>query len=245
MASIINASSSGSGGIVQTADASGVLQLQTNGTVGVILDASANVTIGTTAGTGRLNVKSTGTYADLILSTTSVTTAVFSDQGGLYGVAGTVTNHPMTFIINNGEKMRLSTQGYLTTPSQPAFYAYYSNNALTINAGTMVMDATIFNTGSAYNTSTGIFTAPVAGTYFFSVTWQHYGGTINSSYVDIYKNGAKYGRSRAEGGGIANYTTFGCSVVMQLNANETANLYCAGSGVIWSDNTIFVGYLLG
>lgn len=33
MASIINASSSGSGGIVQTADASGVLQLQSNGTV--------------------------------------------------------------------------------------------------------------------------------------------------------------------------------------------------------------------
>jgi hypothetical protein len=44
MPSIINASSSGSGGIVQTADASGVLQLQTNGTVALSIDTSANIT---------------------------------------------------------------------------------------------------------------------------------------------------------------------------------------------------------
>lgn len=49
MASIINASSSGSGGIVQTADASGVLQLQSNGSVAVTVDTSLNVGFGTTA----------------------------------------------------------------------------------------------------------------------------------------------------------------------------------------------------
>ncbi len=47
MASIINASSSGSGGIVQTADASGVLQLQTNGTVALSVDTSQRVNVGT------------------------------------------------------------------------------------------------------------------------------------------------------------------------------------------------------
>jgi hypothetical protein len=46
--SIINASSSGSGGIVQTADASGVLQLQSNGTTALTVDTSANVGIGAT-----------------------------------------------------------------------------------------------------------------------------------------------------------------------------------------------------
>jgi hypothetical protein len=40
MASIINASSTGSGGIVQTADASGVLQLQSNGTVALTVSGS-------------------------------------------------------------------------------------------------------------------------------------------------------------------------------------------------------------
>jgi hypothetical protein len=45
MASIINASSSGSGGIVQTADASGVLQLQTNGTVGLTISNIQDVSV--------------------------------------------------------------------------------------------------------------------------------------------------------------------------------------------------------
>jgi hypothetical protein len=45
MASIINASSSGSGGIVQTADASGVLQLQSNGTV-ALTTSGANIGLG-------------------------------------------------------------------------------------------------------------------------------------------------------------------------------------------------------
>lgn len=48
MPSIINASSSGSGGIVQTADASGVLQLQSNGTVAVTI-SGANVSFGSSS----------------------------------------------------------------------------------------------------------------------------------------------------------------------------------------------------
>jgi hypothetical protein len=46
MASIINASSTGSGGIVQTADASGVLQLQSNGTVAVNILSGTSVAVG-------------------------------------------------------------------------------------------------------------------------------------------------------------------------------------------------------
>lgn len=46
MASIINASSSGSGGIVQTADASGVLQLQSNGTVAVNILSGTSIAVG-------------------------------------------------------------------------------------------------------------------------------------------------------------------------------------------------------
>ena len=46
MASIINASSSGSGGIVQTADASGVLQLQSNGTVAINILSGTSIAVG-------------------------------------------------------------------------------------------------------------------------------------------------------------------------------------------------------
>ena len=125
MASIVSAGTTSATALNMSADTSGVLQLASNnGVVGLIVDTSQNVTIGTTAGTGRLNVKSTGTYADLILTTNSVTTALFSNESSLAGVVGTVTNHPFLFLINNNEKMRISTAGYVTTPSNPWFLAY-------------------------------------------------------------------------------------------------------------------------
>ena len=55
MASIINASTSS--GLVQTADTSGVLQLQTASTTAVTVDASQNVGIGTTSPIAPMHIK--------------------------------------------------------------------------------------------------------------------------------------------------------------------------------------------
>ena len=54
MTTTINASTSA--GLVQTADTSGILQLQTAGTAAVTIDASQNVGIGTTSPAGKLDV---------------------------------------------------------------------------------------------------------------------------------------------------------------------------------------------
>jgi hypothetical protein len=59
MASIINASSTGSGGIVQTADASGILQLQANGTVALTVNSNASLTASNT-GSGMTFASSAG-----------------------------------------------------------------------------------------------------------------------------------------------------------------------------------------
>ena len=55
MASSINASTSGVGGLITTADNTGVLQLQTAGTTAVTIDTSQNTTLA-----GRLNTASSG-----------------------------------------------------------------------------------------------------------------------------------------------------------------------------------------
>jgi hypothetical protein len=59
MPSIINASSTGSGGIVQTADASGVLQLQSNGTVALTVSGSTVTLAGATTLSNTLQVATT------------------------------------------------------------------------------------------------------------------------------------------------------------------------------------------
>lgn len=62
MASVINASSSGAGGLVSSGDSSGVLQLQNNGSTSVTLDTSGNVGIGTSSPStyGKLAVVGSG-----------------------------------------------------------------------------------------------------------------------------------------------------------------------------------------
>jgi hypothetical protein len=59
MASIINASSTGSGGIVQTADASGVLQLQSNGTTALTVSGATVTLAGATTLSNTLQVATT------------------------------------------------------------------------------------------------------------------------------------------------------------------------------------------
>ena len=61
MATIINASTSA--GLIQTADTSGILAFQTNGTETARIDSSGNVLVGTTSGTARLYVKSNSNTA--------------------------------------------------------------------------------------------------------------------------------------------------------------------------------------
>jgi trimeric autotransporter adhesin len=73
MASTINASNSGSGGLISTGDASGVLQLQTASTAALTIDASQNVGIGTTSPTNRLSIV-TASGSDGIVSVKSPTT---------------------------------------------------------------------------------------------------------------------------------------------------------------------------
>jgi hypothetical protein len=71
MTSTINASTSS--GIVQSADTSGILQLQTANTAALTIDASQNVGIGTASPSSRLHVTSSaaGSYSAIIYNTSA------------------------------------------------------------------------------------------------------------------------------------------------------------------------------
>ena len=106
MASIINASTSGAGGLIQTADSSGVLALQ-----------SAGATIASVSGTGVAvtgNVSSTGTVADSLGTLRPLVsgTAVASTSGTVVDFTGIPSWVKRITILLNGVSAS-STSNYL------------------------------------------------------------------------------------------------------------------------------------
>jgi hypothetical protein len=131
MAVTINASTSA--GLVQTADTSGVLQLQTANTTALTVDASQNVGIGTTTTTQKLNVygadasnnvasfsRSSGatmyTYVD-----TGNNVGIFSGSnasgGGFYA---NTSDNSARIMAGSADRMRIDSSGnlYLNTTTR-------------------------------------------------------------------------------------------------------------------------------
>jgi hypothetical protein len=179
MASVINASTSA--GLVQTADTSGVLQLQTANTTAVTVDASQNVGIGTTTTTGKLNVsKSNGGN---VSGAANAAIYLDADESTIQG-PGTYTqirmggnlvlgaNSLTAFFTNNTERMRIASDGKIamgtsTTGGWPSD-AFFESRA---SSGWAV---------SAYNTSAssaGAFLARIDNTsrslqeFYYSTTY--------------------------------------------------------------------------
>jgi hypothetical protein len=123
MASSINASTSGAGGVITTADSSGVLNIQTAGNTAVTVDASQNVGIGTASpaaiASGHTVVDisaASGKSANIYLhgngtSGNSAGLQIQSSTGdcGIYQA----NNLPMAFATNNTERMRITSSGNL------------------------------------------------------------------------------------------------------------------------------------
>jgi hypothetical protein len=96
MASIINASTSGAGGVITTADASGVLQLQTAGTTALSISAAQAVTLANAlpAASGGTGLTAPGTSGNVLTSngTAWTSAAPATSVTSLNGQTGAITN---------------------------------------------------------------------------------------------------------------------------------------------------------
>uniref|UniRef100_A0A8W8JEW9 C1q domain-containing protein n=1 Tax=Magallana gigas TaxID=29159 RepID=A0A8W8JEW9_MAGGI len=83
---------------------------------------------------------------------------------------------------------------------------------------TLMFPTVIYSEGTGYNPSTGIFTAPSAGTYVFYVsvqsTWRKY------IYLDIVLNGSSKVRATASGTSIAIFQTGTNLVILHLQTGD-------------------------
>jgi hypothetical protein len=81
-------------------------------------------------------------------------------------------NGAVSNVLNINDSLLVANSGVITQPYQPCFRVYiaFTKTAVT-GDGTpypVIFDTIAFDTGSHYNTGTGIYTAAVTGKYFFS-----------------------------------------------------------------------------
>ena len=227
-------------------------------TTAMTLNASGDLLVGNTTSTygsaGRGLIEVNGSNNALIALKVGGTPKAYWHYNG--------TN--VDFLASSGVGMSLSTNGNtavsidtsrrVTIPNQPAFNAY--SPAVTGNGTIVVWGSTRLNTGSCYSTTTGIFTAPIAGNYFFTFNSLmkanndyvrlefRVNGVADTAYGDTLAGG-----SYASGNGWSygwSYISVGMSIILPLAQNDTVSVYNAGPCETYgAAYGTFSGYLLG
>ena len=124
-----------------------------------------------------------------------------NSDAGIAGVRSADANCDMVFGTRGSgsgaitERMRIDSAGRVTMPYQPSFRVGTSSsltNSTDSNVD-MIFTGVGHNTGGHYNSSTGVFTAPVNGVYqfSFSANCREDTGERDNIYVEFMRNGAR------------------------------------------------------
>jgi len=157
---------------------------------------------------------------------------------------------------NSNTAMTVDTAGRVLTPARPAFSAYLTAQVSYGSANQyqlVTWNATQFNIGSCYSTSTGKFTAPITGIYQFNAHIYMY--NTNLANVNFYINGTRMYRisnvnaasdvnPNSSTGNMLHNLTAGDEVQVYAYATDVSNIY-HGDGGATGMTSYFSGYLVG
>ena len=211
---------SSSGLSLSTRKTSDNIVFQTNsGTVTekVRIAAGGNVYIGQTSGSEQLGVdggsnaqtfstNSTNSNGNMLQVKCSGTTKLFLGSAGSFITGNTGTTNQgiraegaLLFATGgHTERVRITSDGYMTRPNHPNFCARHTGSSVAYSAGDIVKYNTVsenyrrWNIGGHYSTSTGKFTVPVDGIYYFEAQVMTIGWN-NGDFVQdlIYLNSSQ------------------------------------------------------
>jgi hypothetical protein len=247
MASLINSDngvSSGSAGLKSSADNSGVLQLQTNGTAAVTVDTSQNVGIGTSSPATKVHALATSATAVAYRAGNSVSYAEFqvdaSGNSQLIAPGGV-----QIFNTNGAERMRINSSGNvgINTTSPVSKLDVIGTAGITTFTGTTPMAITAQGATSTNDYSGIDFTqngnpprARIAsyfgggGSYLQFGTSNSYGSGITNIAASIDPN-ANFAFNSGYGSAA---TAYGCRAWVNFDGTASGTISPRASGNVTS-----------
>ncbi|XP_052087389.1 cerebellin-3-like [Mytilus californianus] len=110
------------------------------------------------------------------------------------------------------------------------FLVFNSKTLQNIGTGSVVVyDTVTTNLGGGYDKSTGVFTAPVEGLYFFAWTVLTYAG--KTFYTQLILNDTIVARNYAAAGKISTEMPSSQSAVLQMKKNDKVSIRVQSGGV--------------
>ena len=162
----------------------------------LIEDNSRSTKTGTGKGQIHINGGADSSAGDVsgITFSSNVLTQVSSIIGNKITSAGSslffgTSNSYSSGVTNTS--LEIDPEGRVTKPYQPAFHVDYDGTASVSDGSVLTYPNVILNQGSHYSTSTGKFTAPVAGNYLIYL--DAIGGAVTDTFrFKIQKNESQY-----------------------------------------------------
>jgi len=147
---------------------------------------------------------------------------------------------------NSNTALEIDSSGRVTLPQLIAFHVYKSNQSDMGATDPVIFNVETTNLGSHYSTSTGRFTAPIAGTYRFESAGHRSTEDSDAATIVIYKNGSTVlSRSYVKNAGRRSRCLV--TVIATLAANDYITIATTGDDFWAGDNggIYFQGQLLG
>lgn len=143
--------------------------------------------------------------------------------------------------------MTIDSNGRISLPQVIAFHAEANSDSTGTSAIVVGWLTPAVNNGSGFNNTTGKFTAPIAGIYFFGFTYLGGAHSGSSTNVYLYKDNTKIVMTRDDTQNGRHQTVSGTAIISLSTSNEVY-LYNAGTGNLTGHSDpwiIFNGYRIG
>jgi hypothetical protein len=235
MTSSINASTSGGGGVITTADSSGILAIQTGGTTAVTIDGSQNVGIGTSSPATKLSVSGAGNFTSTLDVVTNTAAAyglrIIADSANTYaGIQ--FTNNPVTTGLGYYRMPSASTHQWLNSSAVEQM-RITSTGAVAFNGASNYGTAgqVLSSNGDAPPTWTTV-SAPVdVQTFDSTAAWTKPTAGQTMARIQVWGGGGGGSRGNAgaaAGGGGGGYNEV--TVPLSFINSQTVTVGAAGVG---------------